>query len=403
MESLAGVGRMRILYISYDGLTDALGQSQILAYQKNICSKEIEVSILSFEKAQVYAKLGDQVQATCHQAGIRWIPLPYTKTPPLLSTLWDLRKAWKKIVQLQKETPFDIVHCRGYISALLGEEMKGTFGTPFIFDMRGWWPDEKKESGMWSSAVYWPVYAYFKKKEKDFFRHADEVVSLTEKGKHEIITQKWQVGEKIGVISTCTDLRLFQPIEEGKKIERKVSLGFPPHAKILVYSGALGGNYPLSDIFLFLNSFLHLSPSHHCLILSKDPLPENIALPERTVMTSVRYAEVGELLAMCDAGLIYYTQAYSNIGRCPTKLGEYWASGLIAFSPSGIGDLDALFQTYPAAGVCVPNWTHEEIVASFSVLSQPVDKKALYQAAQDFFSLEKGITFYRNLYLKLAS
>ena len=43
--------KAKILYITYDGLTDPLGQSQVLAYQSRINrEKGFEVDILSFEK-----------------------------------------------------------------------------------------------------------------------------------------------------------------------------------------------------------------------------------------------------------------------------------------------------------------------------------------------------------------
>ena len=76
---------------------------------------------------------------------------------------------WRLIKKLQKDVKFDIVHCRGYISAIIGERMKRKLKTKFLFDMRGWWVDEKLESGNWNSIVYKPIYNYFKNKESDFF------------------------------------------------------------------------------------------------------------------------------------------------------------------------------------------------------------------------------------------
>ena len=40
----------KVLYITYDGLADPLGQSQILPYIKGLSSKELQFTILSFEK-----------------------------------------------------------------------------------------------------------------------------------------------------------------------------------------------------------------------------------------------------------------------------------------------------------------------------------------------------------------
>lgn len=393
---------MRILYLSYDGLTDALGQSQILAYQKNISSPSFDVSIISFEKPALYAKHGNKIQEVCNESDIHWYPLLYTKNPPVFSTLWDLRKAWKLIVKLQQENPFDIVHCRGYISALLGEKMKKKFDTKFIFDMRGWWPDEKKESGAWPMPLFEPVYSYFKRKERHFFQHSDITVSLTEAGKKEIVSQRWQKPELVRVISTCTDLSLFGTMNDTQRLQKRIQVGFPPSSRILVYSGALGGNYPLKDIFLFINMFLSLSPSHHCLILSKDPAPGNFDLPERTKVLSVNYTEVSSYLAICDLGFIYYKKAFSNIGRCPTKLGEYWACGLRVICPKEVGDVDELFTNYPDTGYTV-NWEKENVLQLLTNLPDAPDTSLLQNAASDYFSLKKGIKFYIDLYKELAA
>lgn len=391
-----------ILYLSYDGLTDALGQSQILAYQKNIASTEHLVTIISFEKKAAFEKLGKETADICAKAGIDWQPLFYTKNPPVLSTALDLYHAWKKIRLIEKNIHIDIVHCRGYIAALLGEKAKNVYGSKFIFDMRGWWPDEKLESGYWSGKLYQPIYRFFKKKERDFFQYADIVVSLTEAGKAEIIRLGLKNENDIKVISTCTDLTLFRPNNNTETEKIKEELGFPSDSKVLIYSGALGGNYPEESIYLFVNAFLAISPNHYCLILSKDQPKTAQYIPERTVIRSVSYKEVSRYLAACDLGFIYYKKAFSNIGRCPTKLGEYWACGLPAISPSEVGDVDALFNQYKGTGETVSSWTIEKIDGALRlVLNRSVQQETLLNAAQSYFSLAKGVDFYKKLYNSL--
>ena len=45
---------MRALYISYDGMLEPLGQSQVMAYQQKLAKSNV-VHILSFEKAPDWA------------------------------------------------------------------------------------------------------------------------------------------------------------------------------------------------------------------------------------------------------------------------------------------------------------------------------------------------------------
>ena len=42
------------LFITYDGLLDPLGQSQIIPYLKSIAKSEIKIKVISFEKKKKY-------------------------------------------------------------------------------------------------------------------------------------------------------------------------------------------------------------------------------------------------------------------------------------------------------------------------------------------------------------
>ena len=83
---------MNILYISYDGMLEPLGQSQVLAYLEKNQSPGLQFWLISFEKSsyQRDAELRDDVKNRIDRAGIRWIPRRYHKKPPVLSTVWDI-------------------------------------------------------------------------------------------------------------------------------------------------------------------------------------------------------------------------------------------------------------------------------------------------------------------------
>ncbi len=80
----------RVLYISYDGLTDSLGQAQILPYLINLSKLYYEITILSTEKEDNFLKSNEFVKKACDSAGIRWECIKYTKSPPVLSTISDI-------------------------------------------------------------------------------------------------------------------------------------------------------------------------------------------------------------------------------------------------------------------------------------------------------------------------
>ncbi len=51
-----------VLYTTYDGLTDPLGQSQILPYLQQLCREGYQFTILSFEKRERYQKEASVIQ-----------------------------------------------------------------------------------------------------------------------------------------------------------------------------------------------------------------------------------------------------------------------------------------------------------------------------------------------------
>jgi glycosyltransferase involved in cell wall biosynthesis len=396
-----------ILYISYDGLTDSLGQSQILAYLKRLSLQGNRIVILSYEKADRFAEFGSQVAETVRAHHLTWEPLTYTKRPPILSTVWDIRKGFTKCKELHRIHRFDIVHCRGYIAAIMGKNLKEKFGLKFIFDMRGWWPDEKLESGLWDKKIFRPVYTYFKKLERDFFRTSDYSVSLTYKGKEEIVKKGMAESDKIGVIPTCVDFELFQPWDAQVRSKMRASLGILDDERVFIYSGSVGGNYDPETLIRVFKAFEELHPKSFLLILSKDKLDEVImkmfasAGIKRVAIFNVPFNKVTDYLRAGDVGFIYYKITFSTIGRSPTKLGEYWASGLPVISFKNIGDLDIILDTYPGSGVLLP----EDPSKWVETLRQLKDteKEELRSYARSYFHIDKGVQFYQEIYERLAT
>jgi len=392
----------RILYITYDGLTDPLGQSQILAYLKRLSFHGNQIVILSYEKDELYKKNGEVIKKIVEQNNLIWVPLRYSKTPPVLSTIYDINKGYRVCKQLHDKYKFQVVHCRGYIPAILGKRLKKKHGLKFIFDMRGWWADEKLESGFWNKKIYRPVYHFFKKLEKEFFKDCDYAVSLTYRGKKEIKKQGLANIDKIGVIPTCVDFDIFKPWNASVRKEVRAQLRISDDEKIFIYSGSLGGNYDPDTLISVFKEFEKLFPESFLLILSKDSFGEDLKTKftsqgvNKLAIYNAPFTEVTKYLVAADVGFIYYKMSFSTIGRSPTKLGEYWASGIPVLAFKGIGDLDFILDKYPDSGVLLSEdklkWPEEIKALTF------IDPKDLRQYSEDYFHIDKGVQFYQQAY-----
>ena len=85
------------LYLTYDGLTDPLGQSQILPYLLRLSEKGWNITVVSFEKPLRFKELQATVHEQCKTNGIHWIPKVYHKSPSVFSTLGDLNTLSKTV------------------------------------------------------------------------------------------------------------------------------------------------------------------------------------------------------------------------------------------------------------------------------------------------------------------
>ena len=59
-----------VLYISYDGMTDPLGQSQVLPYLSGLSKEGFKFHLISFEKEEKFKNHREHIQAICDRDGI---------------------------------------------------------------------------------------------------------------------------------------------------------------------------------------------------------------------------------------------------------------------------------------------------------------------------------------------
>jgi glycosyltransferase involved in cell wall biosynthesis len=395
-----------VLYVSYDGLTDPLGQSQILPYIIGLSKLGCQFDIISFEKADRFKSHSDYIQEICKTNNITWHPRTYTKRPPLLSTIWDVYRMRKLALRLHKIREFEIVHCRSYLSALVGLRLQKK-EVKFIFDMRGFWADERVEGRIWSikNPVFRIVYNFFKRKELLFFQKADEVISLTQTGKDEILSwKKLTIAEdKITVIPCCVDIHLFDPtsINPHQKRELKKSLGIEEGDFILGYIGSIGTWYMLDEM---LDCFKVIRTSKTTAKLmfvtgenSNDILKkaqEKGIDANQLIFTSTVHKFVPLHIALFDWAIFFIRPTFSKKASSPTKQGEIMAMGVPVICNAGVGDTDKIVHDYQS-GIVLKELNSE----AYSQLEFTLhSSEKLRQGAIDFFSLEEGVRRYARVY-----
>ena len=93
----------------YDGLTDPLGQSQVLSYIKHL-SEYYSFDIIGYEKSDTYESQKIYIDKEIENLDIRWLPINYHKKPPIVSTIFDLYLGWRKAKEFGDLDNYDLIH-----------------------------------------------------------------------------------------------------------------------------------------------------------------------------------------------------------------------------------------------------------------------------------------------------
>ncbi|MES2734548.1 MAG: glycosyltransferase [Bacteroidota bacterium] len=401
----------KILYLSYDGLTDFLGQSQILPYLCGLSQKGFQITVISAEKPTSFTQRQALIQEIVDEHRIRWVPIRYTKSPPVLSTLSDVLKMKQVARQLYHKESFDIVHCRSYITALVGLHLKRKKGVKFVFDMRGFWADERVEGGLWAlkNQIFKLIYQYFKRMEKAFLREADFTISLTENAKTEMLSWPALADTRIQVIPCCVDTELFQKRSFGTYELTREALGIEQEALLLAYLGGIGTWYMLDEMLDFFGCLLKKNPKAHFLFITSEApdfivssaQQKNIPVSAITVRKAER-KEVPVFLSLVDISLFFIRPTYSKKASSPTKQGELMSMGIPVICNAGVGDTDWVIKTYQS-GILVEQFTHEAYAGAIQQINNllALDKVPIRRGAEEFYSLQKGIESYQFVYDQL--
>jgi len=396
-------------------MTDPLGQSQVIPYLAGLSAKGHDFFLISCEKKAATSLEHIAIAQLLKQNNIRWFPLSYTSKPPVISTLLDLRNINNLAYKIIKKQKIETVHCRSYIAALIGLKMKNKYGVKFIFDMRGFWPDERVNGKLWNikNPLHKLIYNYFKEKENKFLVNADQIISLTENAKNEML--KWKLSCRplsIQVIPCCTDLNLFNRnnIDENKKATWRNKLNITEDNFVLSYLGSIGTWYLLDEMLDFFkvliskkrNSiFLVItgeSPQHIIGAAKKKNIPE-----EKIIIRESARNEVPELLSLSHISIFFIKPAYSKMASSPTKMGEIMGMGIPLICNSNIGDTDEIL-TNTDAGLIINEFNCTEYTNTVEKLDilLHTDPDKIRNVAKKYFSLDEGIEKYNLIYKKLS-
>ena len=430
--------RRRVLYISYDGVLEPLGESQVVAYLERL-TDAAAITLMSFEKRADLAESSrvTAMSARLDRAGITWIRRPYHKRPPIASTAFDIASGC--LAARRWATPFVgadlrvrpgadtsvgpytegfesispyagplIVHARGYVPAMIALHVKRHAGARFVFDMRGFWVDEKVDAGQWPPNGM--LYRIGKRYERRFLAAADAVVSLTAAGVRELPRLgPVRQGAPVVVIPNCADLDRFAP---GPPCDRLRSTLGLDGAFVAGYVGTLSNWYLRDETLLYFAFLARRFDRMKALFVTREDhgrLRTDAAragLPaDRLVLTRASFDEMPALMRLMQVGVFFIRVCFSKRASAATKLAEFLGCGVPVVINDGIGDSGELVRD-GRVGVVLDDTTAQQFEESAAtlerLLADPSTAERCREVAMRRFNLTTGVASYRSLYERLA-
>ena len=397
------------LFISYDGLLDPLGGSQILPYLQSIAAQPRPLHVLSFEKPDRFAMSADALRRQLAGQGISWTPVTFTKGGKL-AKLWDLARMYATALRLQGQHHFSIIHCRSYQAAQVGCLLKRLFGVKVIFDMRGLWVDERVDGGLWQLARLPDRLAYrsYKRIERGLLQCADHVVALTHRVVPELNRLAPAMQAEVTVIPCCADFGHFNILPDEEKRQARSRLGIPGDGLVLSYLGSLGTWYMLDEMLQFFIAAARQRPDIHFLVITRDWSQAHWdklhalgggGFASRVHVIGASRAEVPALIGASDVMLSFIKPAYSKLASSPTKLAEAHACGVPAICNPGIGDVDTQMEQLSAGALVDPGdqASVDRVISQLDTIrahgGQPLRERAMRM-----LDLGVAATAYRRVY-----
>jgi glycosyltransferase involved in cell wall biosynthesis len=403
--------RGHVLYVTYDGLLEPLGQSQVVAYVERL-ARRTAMTVLSFEKPADLAR-ADAVRAMHERlraAGVEWRRLTYHKRPSLPATAWDIGQGIRVARAVRRARGTTVVHARGYVPSMVARALKRSHGVSFLFDMRGFWADEKVDGGHWSRQSL--PYRLAKRWERVFFEEADAIVSLTEAGVKNFPSLGYRLRPEtlIDVIPTCADLDAFVPGPRDEALAQRLALG---DRFVIGYVGTLSNWYLRHETLAYLARLVRAVPRACVLFVTREDHgvlrrdAERAGIPAGAiVLTSADFRDMPAHLRLIRLGVFLIKPCFSKTGSAATRLAEFLGTGVPVVINDGIGDSGRIVRDHEV-GVVLPVATSEAFDRSLpdvrALVADPGVAERCRATARRFFDVNEGVARYHALYAGLGA
>jgi glycosyltransferase involved in cell wall biosynthesis len=403
----------RVLYITFDGLLEPLGHSQVLRYLFALSQRGFAFTVISLEREHdmADARLVQELEQELIKYGVRWIRLPF-RSGGVKAVMRNCYGVLRAALRVTRRERIWLVHARSYVPAITGWILYLLRRIPFIFDMRGYWIDELVDEGRWFTN---PVaYKIGKWIERRLLKDSVAIVTLTQLQANDLRAGllKDALTKPIMVITTCADYEEFDPdrplsgsvpVEVQARLQGKLVVGLV---------GSINASYRMAEAFTFFRYLLDERPDAKLLCLTQQAsemktLLKQHSIPEGAyILTSARHQEMSEWLRYMDWAVLFLNTRYAKRGSMPTKLAEFFSAGVRPIQHGCNAEVSEKVLE-AGSGIVLGGLSEKDLrAAAKRVAMARLSRDDVLRAREitrTHFSLEAGVAKYETLLTQLIS
>lgn len=310
--------RKNIVYFSYDSFSEPISQSQIIPLINKL-SKIHNVTAVSFEKGEIKRKL--------FKKEINWIIIKFNKIKiyRLFGLFYSLKILSKNLSRNQSY----VFISRSYISCWITLFLKFFFKIKIIADIRGFWLDEKYETGK----ISYLNFKFLKIFERYIFKNSDFLITLSNESRKYLIKKYKIKKNKIKTIYTFANKKF----DKKKKKRKIIHFG---------YIGNLGMHYEFKKVINFLNFFENINKKWLLFVFNNYNQRINISKykinfpKKKIILKSIKFENMHTVYKNIDIAIFFLKKSFSKIASCPTKVSELFCSNTPFITNTNIGDIN---------------------------------------------------------------
>lgn len=365
--------KLDIVYVSHDSIAEGIGMSQIIPVVIGLANKGWKVGIVSCEKGLPPS----EAQERFDEVGVNWTALKFGRT----GALGGVGRLIRIAIRLPRARAY---HCRGDLAAVAVHLRSRS---PFLWDVRGLWIDQKIVIGSINTN---PVIIWLAKRlERIAANNAAAVSTLTEAVYPVLMRRHPFLTQFHSVIATCTDLDKFS-----------FNAKFPA-AKKLLLSGVFNNYYDIPATRAFISSFRERENLKVTWCHGKEAIKSELNVGEDEIKV-MKQSDMQSEVASSSFGLAICKQDIGDSlrGVMPTKVAEFLAVGRPVIVSKGVGDLEKLLLS-TRTGVVIESNMDFAVTGLLDLLDDEETPKRCRALAEQHFSMVNAVDTYDSIFKKL--